>query len=319
MGSIMKSEDGGKNWEAKVKVDEDKYITGAEVLSMAIDPKDSEVIYIGTKEEGIFKTNDGGNNWEQLNFPPIKAYGLAVDHLNPDVLYATGAWEEVSKIYKSENGGADWKEIYTEPAGGTVIISLAMSPLNNNVLYVGTSGGAIFKTVNKGESWVNITNAENPVTGIEIDRGNDEVIYFMVLDKGILITRDGGKKIEDLDKNIRGDKFFGGDKIYTVAVDPSKSGVVYAGLSEGILRSDDFGNEWKPINILESSKEYPINSIAVNPKNSQEIMYSAAQAVYKSIDGGAQWKTTEVQTSRTIGLIKYNPYSPSKIYLGLRK
>ena len=149
-GSILKSSDGGQNWEAKVKSDDKKNIAGVNALSMAIDPQNSQTIYIGTKEDGIFITKDGAESWEKLNFPPAKVYGLAINRFNPQIIFVSGVWQGRGKVYKSENGGTDWKEIYTEPADGTVITALAASPFDGNILYAGTSEGAIFESSRAG-------------------------------------------------------------------------------------------------------------------------------------------------------------------------
>ncbi len=319
-GSFLKSTDGGQSWEVKTKIDDKKNIAGADILSIAIDPRDSQIIYIGTKENGIFATKGGAESWEKLNFPPIKTYGLAVNPFNAQVIYAPGVWQGRGKIYKSENGGTDWKEIYTEPADGTVITALAASPFDGNVIYAGTSEGAVFKTISSGESWSNLTKASNAVTNIAFDSASADTAYFSIFKGAILKTRDGGKTFSNLAKNIEGGKILKSvSQVFAVAVDPLIAGTLYAGLDEGVIKSADYGETWNPLNILESSKGFPINAIAVNPQNSKEIIYSSAQAIYKSIDEGAQWSTSQLQTSKIVNVIRYDPKNPGTIYLGLKK
>lgn len=316
----MKSTDGGQNWEAKVKIGEDKNIAGANVLSIAIDPQDSQIIYIGTKEDGIFVTKDGAGSWEKLNFPPVKVYGLAINRFNSQTIFVSGVWQGRGKIYKSENGGTDWKEIYTEPADGTVITALAASPFDGNIIYAGTSEGAVFKTTSSGESWSNLTKASNAVTNIAFDVASADTIYLSIFKGAILRTRDGGKTFSNLAKNIEGGKSLrSASQVFAVATDPLSTGILYAGLDEGVIKSTDYGETWSPLNVLESSKGFPVSAIAVNPKNSKEIIYSSAQAVYKSIDEGAQWSTSQLQTSKVVSVVKYNPQNPGTIYLGLKK
>jgi len=318
-GNILKSADGGKTWEPKVKVDDKKSIASVNVLSMAINLGDSKVIYIGTREDGIFVTKNGGENWEKINFPPTKVYGLVIDHSNVKKIYATGVWQGRGKIYKTENEGGDWEEIYTEPADGTIVISLAINPFDNSVLYAGTSKGAVFKTVDGGKTWHNLSKANGPVIGIVFDSIDGNTAYFTVMERGILRTKDGGSSFDDLEKNIRGDKLIRNSRTFSIATDPLQSGVVYAGLDEGIMRSSDFGETWNLINTLEPSREFPVRAIAINPENSKEIIYSAAQAVYKSIDGGVQWSTSQLQSKNVVNVIQYDPSDPAIVYLGLKK
>lgn len=319
LGNILKSTDGGKNWETKVKVSEKTNIAGVNVLSMAIDLEDTQKIYVGTKEDGIFFTRNGGESWEKLDFPPAKVYGLAIDNINTRIIYATGVWQGRGKIYKTENGGGDWEEIYTEPADGTVIVSLAISPKNSQLLYAGTSGGVIFKTTNGGQTWVNLFKASGPVTSIAFDPSDDNIVYFLVQKQGTLRTKDGGLNFDDLEKSVQDSKIMAGGELFSIAIDSRQPGLLYLGTDKGIIKSTDFGDSWNALNVLESSREFPIRAIAINPKNSSEIIYSAAQAVYKSIDGGVQWSTSQLQSKGVVNVIQYDPLDPAVIYLGLRK
>lgn len=318
-GNILKSSDGGKSWETKSTVDAKQNIAGVDVLSMAINPNDTKNIYIGTRDNGIFATKNSGEAWEKLNYPPNKVYGLVVDNINPWIVYATGVWQERGKIYKSEDSGASWKEIYTEPANGTVIISLSASVSNPDILYAGTSGNAIFKTTNGGQTWINLFKSTGPVTGIAFDSNDDKTVYFLMQGEGILRTRDGGLNFEDLGKKLEADKLFANIGSFSIVADPHQSGLLYVGADKGVMKSTDFGDSWNMLNILESSKEFFVGAIVINPKNSNEIIYSAAQAIYKSIDGGIQWSTSQLQTSKVVRAIKYDPQDPGIIYAGLRK
>jgi photosystem II stability/assembly factor-like uncharacterized protein len=318
-GNFLKSTDGGKIWESKVSAGQNSTIAQVNVLSMAIDRNNTQVIFLGTKEDGIFMTKNGGELWEKVNFPSIKTYGLAIDPLNSQIIYASGVWGGRGKIYRSEDGGSNWKEIYTEPSDGTIIVSLEISPTGSGVVYAGTSEGAVFKTTNGGDTWVNATKASGAVTDIVFDPINSDIVYFLVLEQGIIRTKDSGASFVDLEKNIQGNKFFGGSQIFSMIVDPYQSGTLYAGFNNGILKSTDFGDNWNSVNILESSKEFPVKAMAINPQNSREFIYSAAQAVYKSIDSGAQWATTQLEAGKSVDIIKYDPMNPGTIFLGLRK
>ena len=59
-GSLWKTGDGGKTFAVKSKVDEKQSITKADILSIAYHPQKPQVLYVGTVENGIFKTENGG-------------------------------------------------------------------------------------------------------------------------------------------------------------------------------------------------------------------------------------------------------------------
>lgn len=319
IATFMRTEDGGGTWTPKMKIDEKKSIAGIDVLTMAIHPQDQNIIYLATESNGLFVSKDAGETWSQQAFAD-KAYGLKFDPFNPDVMYGSGVFNGRAKIYKRMIEGEEWKEIYTEPADGTVISSLAISPRNPRLLYAGTSNGVIIKSTDGGNSWVNLrltyeSNFNAPIVSIGFDPANDSHVFFASFQMGVLETRNGGESIENVTREM--DPIGNTASIYTLQTDPYQSGVVYVGTGNGLfVRTGD--GDWKCLNIIESSKAYPIRSIAINPRNSNEIMYSSAKAIYKSVDGGRKWSTFQLDTSKDISIIRYDSANPSRIYTGLR-
>lgn len=317
--TFLKSEDSGGSWNLKMKIDDKKNIAGIDVLTMAVKPGDPNVVYLGTSSNGLFASKDGGETWAQQSFAD-KAYGLVFDPVNPDIMYASGVLNGRAKIYKRIVEGEEWKEIYTEPADGTTISSLAISPFNPRILYAGTSNGVIVKSTDAGQNWINLklsydANFNSPITNIAFDSSNDSHILFASFQTGILETRNGGESIENITKQM--DPKGNTASIYTLVADPYLGGTFYAGTGSGIFRRNGDGG-WSPLNIIESSKAYPIRSITINPRNSREIIYSSAKAIYKSTDGGNRWSTFQLDTSKDISIIRYNPQDPTRIYAGLR-
>jgi photosystem II stability/assembly factor-like uncharacterized protein len=320
LGAVLKSSDGGKTFESKVRIDDQTNIAAVEVLSMAVNPEDTRNIFLGTRENGIYVTDDGAENWRNLDFPPQQVYGLTVDTKNPRRVFATGTWQNRGKIYRSEDAGGSWKEIYTEPNDGTMVTALMQGRSNTNVLYAGTSSGVIIKTVDGGETWKNVSTDTNmgqaPVTSIVSDTAREDIVYFAARGQGLFLTVDGGERLASLQDAMR--DVTGSANIFSLTADPVRPGTVYAGTDRGVFRGSNYGRDWSELNTIESSRKFPIRSIAVNPKNYNEITYSAALAVYRSTDGGARWSTYQLTGDRIVGAIRYDAANPSTVYLGLR-
>lgn len=314
--TVIKSEDGGAAWNPKTKIDGKKTIAGVDVLSMAIKPDDPNIIYIGTAANAMFVTKDGAETWKQVPFAN-KVYGLVFDPHSPDIMYASGVLNGRAKIYKRLQEDQEWKEVYTEPADGTVISSLAIDKTNPQILFAGTSAGVIIKTMDGGQTWKNLKIVDNnsPIISIGFDSANSAHVFFGVFQIGVLETNDGGKNIEDITKNADTDSS-DTSSVYTLATDPFLGGVAYIGTGGGVFRR--VGDKWKALNIIESSKAFPIRAIAINPKNSREILYSSAKAIYKSVDSGATWSTFQLNTSKEISVLRYDETDTAKIYAGLR-
>ncbi|HBI17425.1 MAG: PDK repeat-containing protein [Candidatus Moranbacteria bacterium GW2011_GWF2_34_56] len=315
-GGTLKSSDGGISWELKNKVNDKQNISKVDVLDLVIDPVDSSRIYLGTKDKGVVVSKNGSDNWEKLKFPANNVYGIAVNYFSPNNIFASGVYKERGKIYRTDNYGEEWEEIYTEPADGTVIISLTMDKKNPNVLYIGTSAGAILRTVDGGKSWRSIFKANGPVAKIIFGGGVDNNIYFLVYEKQILSSDSNGGNFKVIEGKILDEKIKMG-KIYSMGVGENDGGL-YIGTDNGIFRSHNGGENLEEIGVLDTSKGFPIRSVSVNPKNSQEILYSAAQAIYKSVDGGKNWSTYQLNTGKLISKIVFDYNDVNIIYSGLR-
>jgi photosystem II stability/assembly factor-like uncharacterized protein len=321
-GSIWKSSDSGQTFNPKVTIDEKTKISSADVLSFVFDPQNSNVIYIGTKENGIFKTSDGAEHWERLTFPPLKIYGLTIDRNNNHRLYASGVYQDIAKMYRSDDAGKDWKEIYTEPGKGTVITALGSNPSAPDILYAGTSAGVVIKSTNGGETWSNVLAAKGPVTKVLFREGQADSVTLLVFNQGVAFSSDGGKTWNDYTaqsflpsnkENIQP------DGIIALSADPVRTNVLYAGAKNGLFRSEDNGKNWQELAIIESSKKFPVRAIAINPQNVGEIVYASGNAFYRSVDGGVKWATTQLEIDRGVGNIEYDLSNPKIIYFTLRK
>ena len=315
--AILKSIDDGKTYAPKVTIDQKTTIASADILSLVFESGNSKRITIGTRDSGLFASENGGDIWKKITFPPTKTYGLVADWSAPTRLYATGDWQGRGKIYRSEDRGAKWEEIYTEPNTGTTITMLVQNPRHPETLYAGTSAGVVFRTTDGGQTWENLHSISAPAISPVFD-ANDDTFYLLASGKGIFRSRDNGSTFEAISGGSKSAVTKTLPEATSLATDPSRAGTVYAGTKNGLFRSRDFGDSWEEVPILESSRKFPIRSVVINPRNSNELLYSAALAVYRSTDGGTSWSTYQLDSNRAVGTLRYDPQEANVLYLGLR-
>ena len=148
---VFKSTDHGSTWK--------KINSGLETVetnTLALDPNDSDVLYLGTDDDGLYKSSDGGVTWGRLRIPQLpENYGvgdIVVDPRNSSVVYAAtvdyfrlftarGLLGDHG-VYVSRDGGTSWQPLNEglEHAGA---FALELDD-ERGILYVGTRGGGIY-------------------------------------------------------------------------------------------------------------------------------------------------------------------------------
>ncbi len=352
--SVLRSIDNGLNFETYFRIDGNIKLGALDVLGMSFYPNVKDKLIISTYDEGLFLNEGKTKDWNQIQFPHKKIYSFFLDKKDPDKRSFVSAVElENGRIFRTEDGGNNWRVVYAEPANNTYVSALTQDPQDVNLILAGTSAGTIIRSIDGGDTWKNIGQK---ITGnvIRFDYDSERLSFMYMLVSGGKIyhsydsgvtwldweeekpkeikslneqvaklskagDQDGAKylrqKITDMQEQNRTEKRPSGI-IYTVA-DPNDSGVIYASLTKGLYRSTDYGKYWKPINIIESAEKLPILSVAINPDDSNEISFVSGNTFYRSTNYGSTWSTTPLDKTRNASIVAYDPFNSDIIYIAL--
>lgn len=314
--SIWKSTDGGTSWKVKNSGEGKANTKNIEVLSLAINPLDKNNILVGLRSGGILETNDGGETWRFINYQSEKVYGLVLDPRDGRTLYASGVWEKRGKIFKTQNDGVEWKEIYTGPINGPLVISLEIDKKNPNILYATTSENEVIKSMDGGISWKNIYLSNAPILKVAIDINNSDLIYLVSNSGNVFRSKDGGGSFENINSKISN---LGSGGFKVLETSPVVGNQVFVAGTNGMVFSKDAGETWEKIATLNDSGKFPIKAIGINPKNPQEMVYAMDQATYKSTDQGKTWVTSQFNNGMRINILEYDPSGSGELYVGFVK
>jgi photosystem II stability/assembly factor-like uncharacterized protein len=212
---------------------------------------------------------------------PIGPYGgkvtaLAVDPVNPEIIYAGGAG-----VWKSRDGGATWAEIDEGLPLGILTVALAIDPRDSSTIYLGVDNRGVYKSVDGGASWtppgVGLEDARQMVFSLAIDPRHSGTVYAGT-QPGVDKTVDGGATWAPAQHGIPG-----GSSIRSLAIDPVHPRTLYAAGLNFVFKTVDGGLSWLP--LLGSSG----SALAIDPSSPRTIYFGGA-GVFKSVDGGATWK-----------------------------
>ncbi len=281
IGGVLKSVDGG---DVFTPIFDQSY--SLSIGALAIDPADSNSIWIGTGEanssgdsfmgNGVFVTRNGGDTWFNMGLENTQHIGRILVHpTDPNTIYVASMGKLFGTgpnrgVYKTTNGGVEWDRIFFID-DSTGCVDLEFDPINPDILYavmwervrrphhrqVSGPGTGIWKTENGGNDWSELTNG-----------------------------------LPDDDNLGRG----------SICVAPSDPNRLYAffcnhpGYFYGAYRSDNGGDDWTELpagnsdlaDYLFSSFGWYFGVSEVDP-NDPDVVYALGQYGFKSTDAGMNW------------------------------
>lgn len=193
-----------------------------------------------------------------------RTISLAINHLNPNTIYAGSASGGLWVSYSAGEGAAAWKRINTGyPASS--IASIAISPMDTSTLYIGTGEVYAYK---------------NSIGGVAIR----ETRGFYGI--GILKSIDAGKTwSKSLDWSRHQER-----GVWVVKINPYNTNTIWAGTTEGVFRSYNAGETWDVVNTTTM-----VMDLIINPNDTSEILIACGNlssfgtGIYRTTNSGASW------------------------------
>jgi photosystem II stability/assembly factor-like uncharacterized protein len=197
---------------------------------MIVSRHDPNVVYHGS--QFLMKTEDGGMTW--------RAVGPDLTRNDPTKQQFSGG------PITGDNTGV---EVY-----GT-IFAITESPLDKDLLWVGSDDGLVHLSIDGGAEWRNVTPEDMPEWGTvrTIEASSfDEGTAYLVADKHRLDdmnpylwkTTDHGSSWKRIDGGLEKGLY-----LHTVREDPQREGLLYVGTEKGISFSRDEGKTWSALKL----------------------------------------------------------------------
>jgi len=219
---LFKSVDGGATWQRRKFGSASVY-----VWKPVVDPIQPNIVYVGTQGDGLWKSVDYGDAWTRLTGLPNTVQGIAVDPANNSHVFASSS----TGIWRSENGGATWTNVLTNPAWSVTFVAAA-----SDIVYATSKTAGVFKSTDRGNTWVPINNGITNLTmgrsaPVVLDPENPKVLYVgSEVGGGVYKSRDGGASWTPIN--------FGLDtSVYGLVMDPFRPKTLYASGPSGVYKT----------------------------------------------------------------------------------
>ena len=279
-GGVWKSVNGGTTFRPVF----DKQSVQS-IGAIAIDPKNSKVVWVGTGEawtrnsvsigDGIYKSTDAGENWKRMGLPESERIAkILIDPTNSDVVYAAvpgKLWSDSQErgVYRTQDGGKSWTLVLKGRNASTGCSMISMDPQHPKTLFAGMwdfrRRGWTFRSGGDG--------ADAPSAS------------------GLWKTMDGGASWTELGGGSSGLPAKPWGRV-AVTVAPSKPNVIYAFIeaappANGLYRSDDGGKTWTALDRSQNMiwRPFYFANLIVDPKDENKI-YKPDLSLIASNDGG---------------------------------
>ena len=317
-GQVFVSQDGGKTWAplAHLGVGDDLVID-----HIVFDPTNTKTIYAGgwglyhDDEGDVFRSDDGGATWKALagaRGKSIRALAMAPSDHNVLVIGA------LDGVFRSKDAGATWErmtpenpEVLENHASMKNFVSVAIDPLNPDVVYAGTRHLA-WKTSNAGQSWHNIKDGmldDSDVFSIIVDPKTPSRVYASAC-SGIYKSDNGA----DLFHRVQGMPH-SAIRTRVLKQDPVRPSIVYAGTTGGMWKTLDGGAKW----TLVTSSDVVVNDVLIDPRNPERVLIATDRGgVLTSNDGFAKYQPSNHGFShRMVGEVISDRKDTNRLYVGI--
>jgi photosystem II stability/assembly factor-like uncharacterized protein len=321
-GGVWKTIDGGSNW----KNISDKFFGGT-VGAVALAPTDETILYVGEGENtmrgnvsegigGIWRSDNGGKTWRNLGLKDNRHIIRIVIHpKNPDIVWvaAMGHLFGPNKergIYKTIDGGKTWQQqLFVNDQTGCS--DLVLEPNNPSVLYAGMwrllrtpfslesggDGSGIYKSIDGGTTWKNISTANGlpkgiwGIVGVAVAPSNTDKIYCILENNiagGMYMSTDAGENwiLTSSDNNIRQRAWY----YSKVFIDPKNENKVYAP-NVNFMLSSDGAKTFTSVRTPHGDH----HDLWIDPEDGNRMIVGDDGGAQISFDGGKNWSTYENQ------------------------
>jgi photosystem II stability/assembly factor-like uncharacterized protein len=296
-GRAFRSADEGRTWTEITPPG-----LNGDMYDIAVDPRDTNTLYLPRRGYGIVKSADRGAHWTPINQGLLNTTLSLLALGDPTGSAIFAATTSGEGVYRSTDYGNTWTNV---TAGGIThpwSDEMMVSPTDPQTIWVVADVGQIFVSHDGGNTWKMTVNPRREglgfragtVTAVAVAPSDPNIIYAVKSGFGIFKSPNGGMGWQFLHQSEV-------DYTYTLAVHPADPDIVFSGYSPKpfqdwamVRRSTDGGETWST--VLNVPHSGGITSVTFDPQN-PDIIYAGSTGlsaggggkIFRSTDGGDTW------------------------------
>ncbi|MGD2027232.1 MAG: hypothetical protein PVI99_05390 [Anaerolineales bacterium] len=289
----------------------DHALNNLRVTCLTKDPLNSDVVYAGTRGNGIWRSEDKGKTWGHRGLDDQIIMSVAVSpHSSQNNSVGKAkvfAGTKSALMFCSSDSGSEWEELEgfrripnrwwwfspADPPGKEpYVISIAPSPVDPDVILAGVELGGVFRSGDGGQTWSrHLKNTLRDCHSLKFHHSNGNWVYEAGgTGGGAAFSNDGGRTWQKAKKGLA--KNYG----IVCAADPEKPEIWYVCVAPGpnkahgtdpeiYLYRSTAGIGWQPIGW----EDHPIN---ITP-NALVTLPGLPGRLYAGLRNGDVWQTND--------------------------
>lgn len=334
---LLRTPDSGGKWENSSVSEDERVPFPSRILSFVFHPTNPDIIFLGAKSTGLWKTANSGAFWTKVgdrnNVLDQKAdvQKIVIGPTNPNLMYIAVFQNKRGRVLKTEDGGESFGEVYFTPADNYIVSDIHLNPRDLNHLIITTGQGGILESRNGGKTWRVVKWFTGAIEKLLVNPFNVRDMLLLTSNEGMFKSVDGGENWADLTEAVRRagatapalttptiNPFSGiglsQNSIQTLVPDPNNFSILYIGSREGLLRSHDGGFTWKLVEVLIPPDAFPVTTVAVHPRLSNTFFIGASNQVHRTDDNGINWSVKTLPTKAKIKALLIHPLRPEIMF-----
>ncbi len=229
-------------------------INGGDGFIVRVDPSDARYMYAASQRGGFRRSINGGDRFSSARPSNSDRYNwktpYVLDPKDPKKLYLGS-----HRVYRSTNRAASWSRISNDLTGGAknwnygTITTLAVSPVNTDILYAGTDDGNVWVNPEGSgiNNWIDISAGlpDRWVSCVAADPFEEQTAYVTF------------------------------------------TGLRYFDYVPHVFKTTDMGATWT--DISGNLPDFPISNIQIDPDIPDSYYIATDGGVFATYDGGDHW------------------------------
>ena len=298
-------------------------------------------VLVGTRKGAFVLESDGKRKHWDITGPHFggwEIYHIKGSPVDPNRIYAsqTSGWFG-QIVQRSDDGGKTWEAVGNEFAyngvpgthqwyDGTAhpwefkrVWHMEPSLTDAETVYAGVEDAALFKSVDGGKTWSELSGLREHGSGskwqpgaggmglhtILLDRLNPERIFIAISAAGAFRSDDGGKTWKPINKGLLSQYIPDPDAevghcVHRIAMHPARPQTLFMQKHWDVMRTDDAGDHWHEVSgnlptdfgfVIDVHAHEPETVYVVPIKSDSEHYPPDGQLrVYRSRCGGNEWE-----------------------------